>query len=133
MTTSGGTHGRTSGGRHGTGLHARARAASSSHSDADVEDGARAPGAADREKERLWASNGCCCLRQRSRQTLGTSRREEAARVEAEKNLGRGRDLWIEEEQWRAMVGWWLKLRRGGFGSGKIPRWKERPSGVAAR
>ena len=62
----------------------------------------------------------------------GTSRREEAARVEAEKNLGRGRDLWIEE-QWRAMVGWWLKSRRGGFGSGKIPGWKERPGRVAAR
>ena len=27
----------------------------------------------------------------------------------------------------------WLKSRRGGFGSGKIPRWKERPGGVAAR
>ena len=63
----------------------------------------------------------------------GTSRREEAARVEAEKNLDQRRELWIEEEQWRAMVGWWLKSRRGGFGSGKILRWKERPGGVAAR
>ena len=35
----------------------------------------------------------------------------------------------IEEERGRL----WLKSRRGGFGSGKIPRWKERPGGVAAR
>ena len=49
--------------------------------------------------------------------------------MEAEKNLDRRCELWIEEEQWRAMVGWWLKSRRGGFGSGKIPRWKRTGGG----